>query len=334
MADFARSRLTFLRQFAPMRGGAPSHDTFSRVFAHIRPEQFSDCFVRWTQTIQQISQHQVIALDGKTIRHSFDTATDKAAVHLVSAWGTANGIVLGQVRVDDKSNEITAIPKLLKMLAITGCTITIDAMGTQKQIASQIILAGADYVLAVKGNQPALEADIRTFFERGHRDRFLDADANPIPHDCYTTRDANHGRVETRTCTVSDVLDQVPCASDWRGARSIVEIVSERRVGQKVSIERRYYLSSHAPDAQQLLSCIRSHWRVENCLHWVLDVTFDEDASRSRLGHGPENLSVLRQIALNLCKSNTTRKMSVRRKRNLAAWEPEFLVELLTNKIN
>ena len=332
MADFARSRLSFLRQYVKMRGGAPSHDTFSRVFALISPTQFRQCFLTWTQTLQTLTQGELIALDGKTLRHSFDTAVGKAAVHMVSAWGALNGLVLGQVKVDDKSNEITAIPELLRLLDIRGTTITIDAIGTQKQIATQIIEGGADYILAVKANQPDLMADVVSFFERAQRDRFLDGEANPILRDRSQTRDADHGRVETRTCLVSDALDQIPSASSWANLRSVIQMTSKRQIGEKTTQETRYFITSRPPNAAALLRDIRLHWRIENCLHWVLDVTFDEDQNRSRVGHGPQNLAALRHIALNLCQSNTTRKASVRRKRNMAAWEPEFLVELLTNK--
>ena len=332
MADFARGRLPWLRHFVPMRGGAPSHDTFSRVFALLNPAPLHECFIAWTQTIQNITQGEVIALDGKTVRHSFDTATNKAAIHMVSAWGALNGLVLGQVKVDSKSNEITAIPQLLKMLDIKGCIVTIDAMGTQKQIAAQIREQQADYVLAVKDNQPTLFADVQAFFERMHQDRFLDAEAEPIFHTRHTTRDADHGRIETRTCIASDILDQIPSASAWPALQSVVQLTSERIVSGKTSLETRYYITSLPADAKSILAAVRSHWRVENSLHWVLDVTFDEDQSRNRLGNGPENLSTLRHIALNLCKSNTTRKASVNRKRNMAAWEPDFLTELLTNQ--
>ena len=339
MADFARGRLNLLRKFVKMRGGPPSHDTFSRVLAVMSPTQFSECFILWTQMLQQQTaggvkalNGEVIALDGKTVRHSFDTATGKAAIHMVSAWGALNGLVLGQVKVSEKSNEITAIPELLRLLDIGGATITIDAMGTQKQIAAQIVEGGADYILAVKGNQPDLQADLHAFFERTHRDRFLDAQANVIPHTRCQTRDADHGRIETRTCIASDMLDQIPSASAWTNLRSLVQVQSERRVGDKVTHETRYYITSRAPDAAKILQDIRLHWRIENCLHWVLDVTFDEDRNRTRLGHGPENLAALRHIALNVFKSNTTRKASVRRKRNMAAWDPEFVIELLTNQ--
>jgi predicted transposase YbfD/YdcC len=332
MADFARGRLPWLRQFVKMRGGPPSHDTFSRVFALLDPHHLHDCFVRWTRTIQTVTAGEVVALDGKTLRHSFDTATDRAAIHMVSAWGAANGLVLGQVKVDAKSNEITAIPQLLKMLDIRGCTVTLDAMGTQKEIAKQIIDQKADYVLALKDNHPNLLADVAALFERLQRDRFLDADAEPIFHSRHTTRDADHGRVETRTCLVTDVLGQIPAVSDWAGLRSVVQITRERISGGNASQEIHYYLTSHPADARKVLEAVRSHWRIENSLHWVLDVTFDEDQNRSRLGHGPENLATLRHIALNLCKSNTTRKASVNRKRNMAAWEPDFLTEIITNR--
>jgi len=259
---------------------------------------------------------------------------------MVSAWGVANGLVLGQVKVDAKSNEITAIPQLLKMLDITDCVVTIDAMGTQKEIAKQIIDQKADYVLTLKLNHSNLLADVAALFERLERDRFLNADAEPIFHSRHITRDADHGRVETRNCLVVNALDEIPSAAEWANLCSLVKITRNRllpnasKSDDAPKDEVRYYITSLAPDAKKILEAVRSHWRIENSLHWVLDVTFDEDQNRSRLGHGPENLATMRHIAINLCKSNTTRKASVNRKRNMAAWEQDFLTEIITNRKN
>ena len=232
MADFTRTRLNFLRRYVKMRGGAPSHDTFSRVFALINPTQFSECFLTWTQTLQTLTNGEVIALDGKTLRHSFDTATHKAAIHMVSAWGALNGLVLGQVKVNAKSNEITAIPELLRLLDIAGSTITIDAMGTQKQIAAQIVEGGADYILAVKGNQPDLMADVEAFFERAHTDRFLDADANVISHDRSQTP-----RRRSRANRNAHLHRQRPARPDRQRIR--VDRVAQHRSSAKRASYRR-----------------------------------------------------------------------------------------------
>lgn len=334
IADFAKARLPWLRQFVPLEGGAPSHDTFSRVLGLIDPKEFELCFVRWTQAIHQATQGEVVPIDGKTVRRSFDKATGQAAIHMVSAWGSRNGITLGQVKVDDKSNEITAIPKLLAMLDIRGRIITVDALGTQKAIAEQVIAQGGDYVMAVKDNHPDLSADIIAFFERNRANRFQDAEADPVSHDYCQTRDADHGRIETRTCWCSDVLADIVQAGQWPGLRSIVLVESQRIHAGKTSLEQRYFLSSLPADAKKLLNAVRTHWTIENSLHWVLDVTFREDEARTRKGSGPQVKSALNRIAINLCKSNTTRKVAVSRKRNMASWDQEFLTELITGKNN
>ena len=331
MADYARGRRDWLKQRIALKGGPPSHDTFSRVLARLDPTAFARCFTAWIAAIQEKTDGQVIALDGKTVRRSFDKANGNAAIHMVSAWGCANGLVLGQIKTDDKSNEITAVPRLLEMLDINGCIVTLDAMGSQKAIARQIRKQGGDYVLAVKANQPDLRGDVQNFFDKASANRFLDADAEPIPYSYHKTIDGDHGRIETRECWASDHLSGVIAPEAWTDLRSLVRVCATRKIQDQETQETRYFICSLPPNAAELLHAVRSHWRIENSLHWVLDVTFHEDQNRTRKDNGPQNLATLRHIALNLCKKNTSRKASMRRKLNMAAWEPDFLEEILTN---
>ena len=343
IADFARARLDWLRQYVPLRNGVPSHDTFSRVLSRLSAEHFASCFSAWMSLIYERSGREVIALDGKTLRRSFDTATGKAAIHMVSAWGSANGLVLGQVKVDDKSNEITAVPQLLALLDLQGCIVTLDAMGTQRAIAKQIIEQGGDYVLPVKGNQPELQADVAAFFEQAWADRVLDAEAQVLPHTFHQTTDAEHrpptpntgawrcAGVEVRRCWACPVTAQITSAERWEGIQSIALIESERTIKGGTTTDRRYFLSSLPPAARQVMHAVRAHWGIENSLHWVLDVTFREDASRVRKDNAPQNMTTLRHMALNILKCNTTRKASLKRKRQMAAWELAFLTELIQN---
>jgi predicted transposase YbfD/YdcC len=356
IADFARARLSWLRQYVPLKSGVPSHDTFSRVLSRLSAEHFACCFTDWMRLLHERSEREVIALDGKTLRHSFDNATGKAAIHMVSAWASANGLVLGQVKVEDKSNEITAVPKLLALLDLQGCIVTLDAMGTQRTLAQQIIEQGGDYVLPVKGNQPEMQADVQTFFEQAQANQFLDAEAETLPHTFHQTIDAEHGRVEVRRCWACAVSAQITSADRWKGIKSVALIESERTVKAATvkaatvkaatvkaatvkaatvkaatTIERRYFISSLPPSARQVMQAVRAHWGIENSLHWVLDVTFREDASRTRKDNAPQNMATLRHLALNILKRNTTRKASLKRKRQMAAWETTFLTELLQN---
>lgn len=332
IADFAQARQDWLRQFIPLEGGPPSHDTISRVLALIDPSEFETCFVRWTTAIQDKTQGEIVPIDGKTVRRSFDKATGKTAIHMVSAWSSANGIVLGQVKVDDKSNEITAIPQLLDMLDVQGRTVTLDAMGTQKEIARQIRQKKGDYVLAVKDNHPNLAADIKAFFERNRANHFMDGNADTVPHDHYQTVDADHGRIETRRCWCTDLIEDIDGADQWEGLKSILLVEDQRLYQGQTTVEQRTYISSLPPNAQRLLQAVRTHWTIENSLHWVLDVTFREDESRTRKGNGAQIKSALNRIAINLCKTNTTRKAATSRKRNMASWNQDFLTELITGK--
>lgn len=320
---FGHSKQEWLQRFLSLPNGIPSHDTFGRVFARVDPREFADCFTNWVKSVSQLTQGQVIAIDGKTLRRAHDRANGKSAIHMVSAWASANHLILGQTKVDNKSNEITAIPELLDVLKLSGCIVTIDAMGCQRGIAQQIVDQGADYVLALKGNQRQLYAEVVDTFTGGLENGFAD-----LEHDFHQTVGKGHGRIETRQCwVVSDpeVLQYLREPKAWPGLNSVVRVSSKRLVGDQASEEHRYYLSSLKGDARRILEATRTHWEIENCLHWVLDIAFDEDDCRVRAGHAPQNLGMLRHIALNLLKKEQTSKGGIKAKRKRAGWDEDYL---------
>lgn len=327
---FGQEKEAWLRTFLALPGGIPSHDTFGRVFARLNPDEFRRCFLAWVQAVVGEVGDQVVAVDGKTLRGSHDRAAGKEALHLVSAWATTSGLVLAQVATDAKSNEITAIPTLLRLLALEGATVTIDAMGCQTAIAGEIVEHRANYVLALKENQPTTLDRV----SRAFRD-VPPAAGTTLPLGDLTpdvTHDHTHGRAEVRRClAIGDprYLDYVDPDRRWPGLRSIVRIESTRRVGAATTTEPRYYLSSLPADAALLARTIRSHWGIENRLHWVLDVTFHEDLSRVRDGHAPENLAILRHFALNLLRQDRSVRGSVATKRLRAALNHAYLCSLL-----
>jgi len=321
--DFGQARYEWLQQFLELPGGIPSHDTFNRVFRLLDPVQFQACFLSWMRTVAETTQGEVIAIDGKTLRRSFDTGTAKRAIHMVSAWETENGVVLGQRKVDAKSNEITAIPELLELLALKGCIVTIDAMGCQRAIARQIVERPADYVLALKGNQPTLEQAVAHFLVTGPQ-----ADEHRTKCDYYEHSERGHGRVETRCYWITDHMDAVLDAAAWPGLQSIGMVEAARTLAGETTVEQRFYLTSLKPDAQAFARAVRNHWGIENGLHWTLDVTFREDQSRLRKGHGPENFAVLRHITLNLLRQEPSKK-SMPRKRLACALNPEYLLKVV-----
>lgn len=326
--SFGQNKQAWLGRFLDLKNGIPSHDTFGRVFASLDPEQFQRCFLSWVQAVFEVTHGQVVAIDGKKVRHSFDQTLGKAAIHMVSAWAVANELVLGQVKVDDKSNEITAIPVLLALLDITGCIVTIDAIGCQTEIARQIIDQGGNYLLTVKENQGHLHEDIALFFELAQQNGFAKVD-----HTYHQTVNGGHGRIEKRQCWViscGDSLSFLRNYGDWAKLQSIVMIQSERHIDDLVSQETRYFISSLANDAQQILAAKRSHWAIENKLHWVLDVAFREDDSRVRQGNAAQNLTVLRHMALNLLKQEKTAKGGIQAKRLKAAWNDDYLLKVLS----
>jgi predicted transposase YbfD/YdcC len=326
---FGQEKEAWLRTFLALPGGIPSHDTFGRVFARLDPDEFRQCFLAWVRAAVGGVGAQVVAVDGKTLRGSHDRAAGKEALHLVSAWATTSGLVLGQVATDAKSNEITAIPHLLRLLALEGATVTIDAMGCQTAIATQVVEQGADYVLALKENQPTtLDRVRRSFADVPAAGAGLPlADVAPV-----VTHDRAHGRAETRRClAIGDpqYLAYVDPERRWPNLRSVVRIESTRRVGDDVTTEDRYYLASLPADAAHLADIIRSHWGIENRLHWVLDVVFREDLSRVRDGHAPENLAILRHFALNLLRQDRSVRGGVATKRLRAALNDTYLRSLL-----
>lgn len=317
MADFAEEKEAFLREFLILSNGLPSHDTFSRVFRALEPEQFRACFQTFITRFSETCQG-VIAIDGKVLRRSFDTASGKSALHMVSAWGCEQRLVLGQIATDAKSNEITAVPKLLEMLSLKGCVVTADALNCQREIARQIVDQGGDYALALKGNQGTLHDDVRLFLDDPRSEKTT---ASPAV-------EGDHGRIETRVATVSTAIDWLQEHHQWPGLKAIGKIVRTRETGSKITTETAYYILSTEMTAERFGDVAKAHWAVENSLHWVLDVTMNEDQTRNRLDNGPNNLAVLRHMALNILNSRKS-KISTRRKIKRAGWNNAFLADLL-----
>ena len=311
--------------FLALPHGIPSHDTFGRVFAALDTQAFEKAFQNWVADIAGSSVGKLIAIDGKTIRRSLDRAGGRAAIHLVSAWVHENHAVFGQLKVEDKSNEITAIPKLLEMLDLQEATVTIDAIGCQKEIAQKVRDRQGHYVLAVKANQGTLYDDIRLFL-----DDAVTRDFQGIEHDAYEQTEKGHGRLETRRCWTTGVIDWLKSRHEWAGLQSIAMVESRRQIGESVSTERRYFISSlPAHTAQRIGQAVRNHWCVENELHWSLDVCFGEDQSRVRIGNAAENLSRVRRLALMLLKQETTAKVGIKAKRLKAGWDENYLLQVL-----
>lgn len=327
MAAFGRAKEAWLRQFLELPNGIPSHDTFGRVFARLDPQQFERCFLGWVQAVFTLTAGQVIAIDGKSVRRSHDRSRGQGALHVVSAWASANRLVLGQRAVAEKSNEITAIPQLLEVLALQGCIVTIDAMGCQSAIAEQIVAAEADYVLACKANQGLLHQDVSQLFQHAARQAFA-----TVRHTYAKTINKGHGRIEIRECwAVDDPAYLLPLRQQarWSHLRTLIRIQSERRSADKVERQTRYYISSLNADAARLLRIVRSHWLIETALHWVLDIAFREDEARTRTQHSALNLAILRHIALNLLNQQRSVKAGVKAKRLRAGWDEAFLLSVL-----
>ncbi len=324
---FGKSKLAWFQTFLELPSGIPSHDTCGDVFARLDPVQLQNCFVSWTQAIAELLPGAVVAIDGKTARRSYDRAGNQGAIHLVSAWATRNALTLGPVKTAEQSNEITAIPQLLELLELHDCIVTIDAMGCQREIAEQITDGGADYVLAVKENQGQLYEGIRDLFEGAEALGF-----DGVPYDYAQTVDKGHGRVERRECwtiTEANCLDYLDPQGQWPQLKAAVRVVGHRQTGAGGISHPRYYISSRAAPAEQLLAAVRSHWSIENSLHWTLDVTFREDQCRVRKDHGPQNLATLRQIGHNLLKNERTLKVGIQGKRLNAGWNEDYLRKVL-----
>ena len=323
---YGHRKRPWLETFLELPHGIPSHDTLGRVFALLDPAAFQDCFLAWVRALAEATSGRLIAIDGKTLRHSFDAAGGQGALHLVSAWAAENHLALGQRAVDGHSNEITAIPELLKILDLEGAVVTLDAMGCQRAIAAQIHDAGGDYVLTLKENQGTLYDDVHRLFVEG-----LGNDFAGLEPRCLQTTDEGHGRRESRHYYVV----AVPAAlaerhAGWQGLRSLGMVFSERQVGEaEPSGETRFFISSLPPRVKAFAGAVRGHWGIENGLHWVLDVAFREDDSRLRLGHGPENLALVRRLAASLLHNEETAKGGVGSKRKQAGWDNEYLLAVL-----
>lgn len=324
MEKFGHAKRAWLEKFLALPNGIPSHDTIGRVFALVDAEHFIQCFLHWVQTIHEVSAGQIIGLDGKTVRASLDRAQGKNPLHVVSAWASENRVVLGEVMVDEKSNEITAIPKLLEMLELQGAIVTIDAMGCQKEIAAKVRERGADYVLTVKGNQEHLEEDILTYFTA------LDEGTKHNRRRSRTTlRTRGHGRVETRWYDAVPVPRTLRHRDEWKDLRSLCRVTRAWTERGEEKSEVRYFISSLAADTKVLAKAILGHWGIENGLHWVLDMYFAEDRSRARTEHAAANLAVLRRWIVTLLRQDKTLKDGIEKKRLQAGWNESILEQIL-----
>jgi predicted transposase YbfD/YdcC len=324
IAEWGVQKRDWLSKFLDLSNGIPSHDRFNAVFAALKPAEFEKCLVSWITALHELTEGQVVAIDGKTLRHSFDKATGKSAIHMVSAWATANHISLGQVVVDAKSNEITAIPKLLQLLEISGSVVTIDAMGCQTAIAETIVNGGADYVLAAKNNQPTLFAGITAHFLDHMEDDFA-----RIKVSRHETTERGHGRDEHRTYLVCDAPADLPDLARWKKLKRIGIAISETIRDGKPTDDVRYYILSRKMGARSFGAAVRGHWSIENKLHWQLDMTFGEDQCRIRKGNADANFSILRRTALSLLKNEKTAKVGMKNKRLTAGWNTEYLEKVL-----
>jgi len=323
---FAKCKEDWLKTFLKLPNGLPSHDTIRRIFTMLSPNQFQKAFFSWTKAMSEGLEETIIAIDGKTARGSFDKEKGKKAIHMVSAWACANNIVLGQMKVNDKSNEITAIPKLLELLEIKGAIVTIDAMGCQKGIAKGIIEKKGDYVLSLKGNQGTMLEDTKLAFD-GATPEVLTSRMS----DYFETIEKGHGRIETRKYWITDEIDFLSLRDEWIGLSTLGIVESTREIDGKTSKERRYFIASIPPSASKLAEAVRGHWAVENNLHWVLDVVFNEDKSRIRSGHAAENFNTLRKLTLGMIKKENS-KGSLKGKRKRAGWDNTYLMKLLKPK--
>lgn len=332
--EFAHAKHAWLKERLELPNGIPCADTFRRVLARLDPDAFGDAFVTWIQAVQQTVRQKrgpkTIAVDGKTLRHSFDTASQQSPIHMVSAWASGLRLVVGQVKVDDKSNEITAVPALLRLLDLKGCIVTADAMSCQKAIAAQIIGQEGDYILALKDNQPHLLEDAKLLFAHA-----LQARSGDVPYSYAAFVEKGHGRIETRRCWQIDLQsldgrwDDV--CQEWAGLASLLRVERLRQIGAKTTKEIHFYISSLSGDARKAARSLRQHWGIENSVHWVLDVVFDEDACRIRKDKAPQNLAVIRHIALNLLRQESSHKRGVKARQKRAGWDNDYLTQLLTN---
>lgn len=320
VAEYGRSKLEWFKQFLELPNGIPSHDTFGRLFAMIDPKGFNEFFTRWVQEFSDSLKGITVAIDGKTLRGSHDRTNGRSSIHMVSAWASDIQLVLGQLKTEDKSNEITAIPELIKTLCLEGAIVTIDAMGCQKKITRTIIEAGADYVIQVKDNQEKLHENIALFFQEP---------ANG-PFESIDTLDGEHGRIETRQYFTTDDISWLQGKENWTGLKTICMAIRKRDINGQVSTEKSYFISSLEKHAPAIAKAIRDHWGIENGLHWCLDVSFREDHCRVRKDHAPENFGILRHMATNLLKREKSLKGGIQTKRLKAAWDHDYLLKVLS----
>jgi len=325
IVEYGRAKEEWLKTFLELKNGIPSVDTFERIFARLKPEELQLCFIGWMEAVHRVTEGELINIDGKALRGAKEKGNSRSLIHMVSVWSANQRLVLGQKKVDEKSNEITAIPPLLKMLELKNCLVSIDAMGCQTEIAKTIIEEGADYVLALKKNQGNLHEDVTQLFSAARNQKFKN-----ISHQFYESVEKGHGRIETRRYWTMGNTDYLIGAEKWAGLKSIGMVESERQVNGQISLERRYYILSIENDVNKFAEAVRSHWSIENQLHWILDVGFREDASQSSLGYSAENLAVIRHVGLNLLSQDKKTKVGIKGKRLKAGWNDSYLKQVLS----
>lgn len=324
--SYGKTKYEWFKQFLELPNGIPTQHTFRRLFIALSSEEFENCFINWVRSVFA-DDGKIIPVDGKTLRRSHNKSDGKSAIHMVSAWSSENGICPGQIKTGEKSNEITAIPELIDNLELSGCTVTIDAMGCQTAIAGKIADKGADYVFGLKGNQGNLRKEVELFFEDAQKTGFRD-----IPHKTYETTDPEHGRIETRKYTTVSDIEWLQGKENWKNLSTIVMVESERDIKDIVTRETRYYISSMENDAEKIAKAVRGHWGIENSLHWKLGIGFREDECRKRKGNSAENFSILRRMALNLLNQEKTLKHGIKTKRLRAGWDNTYLVKVIIGK--
>ena len=325
IAEYGRTKHDWLKTFLELPNGIPSHDTFNRLFSRLKPEELQRCFIGWMQAVHQVTEGELLNIDGKNLRGAKEPGNSRSFIHMVSVWSAEHHLVLGQKKVDHKSNEITAIPPLLEMLSIRGCLVSIDAMGCQREIAKVIISEGADYVLALKGNQGNLHEDVVQLFTAAQKQNFKN-----IEHQFHSTVEQGHGRSETRSYWVMGNTEYLIGAENWVRLQSIGMVKSERKINGKTSIEQRYYILSLNIDVQRFAQSVRSHWSIENQLHWMLDVSFSEDKVQNYQGYSAENLAVIRHLGINLLSRDKESQIGMKTKRLKAGWDDNYLKDTLT----
>jgi predicted transposase YbfD/YdcC len=323
--EYGKAQVEWFADLLDLPHGIPGHDTFRRVLSHLDPEELTQCFIAWTQALSEASGGDIVSLDGKTLRHSFDQATATAAIHMVSAWASANRLVLGQLKVEEKSNEITAMPTLLRLLDITGAVVTMDAMGCQKEIAKTMTEQGADYVWALKDNHPTLSEAVTLLLNDARDTGFTD-----IAHAYHEPVDGDHGRIETRRYWITAEIEWLGAKASWSNLHSVGMVEARREVGDTVQVETRYFLTSLPAQGVRFAQAVRQHWGIENSLHGVLDVSCDEDACRIRKDKGAQTFAVLRHIALNLLRREPHHKRGIKARRKRAGWDRDYLFQVLT----